>query len=425
MFLFVLILGLLRSDIGCAPTAGAKHVVELNFWNGWTGPDGRVMLEIIRRFHKENPDIEVTMQRMEWATYYNKLMVAATDGRGPEVFVIQASSLPRMHRAGFISNVTDMYQGPDAIPPDDFEPIVIGQTQYGNDRIGVPLDIFVQGMFTNADLLKKAGLVDTQGNPRPPESKDEFLAAAKAMRLDTDHDGHPDQWGFALTVWRNNFQALLPQFDGKYFDDNGNAALNSPGDVAALDFIGSLSKQYGLVPPAENALGWVGFRQAKVAMVWDGIYMMGDLARLNDLKVIAAPLPVIGNHPGTIGDSHVLCIRNGVSDEQRVAAEKFIRYLSAHSIEWAAAGQIPARRSIRSDPKFAQMPIQSSFAKMIPYMVYQPRTTALFEMNLELDLAVEKVVRGRATAKEALDAANANLQGFVDRDRRERAGATP
>ena len=68
------------------------------------------------------------------------------------------------------------------------------------------------------------------------------------------------------------------------------------------------------------------------------------------------------------------------------------------------------------------MPVQSAFAKQIPYMEYLPRTNVIFEMNLELDVAVEKVIRGRATPMEALKLANEHVQSFLDRDKLERTG---
>ena len=39
---------------------------ELRFWNGFTGPDGRTILKLVKRFNRDNPDVRVTVQRMEW-----------------------------------------------------------------------------------------------------------------------------------------------------------------------------------------------------------------------------------------------------------------------------------------------------------------------------------------------------------------------
>jgi len=71
-------------------------------------------------------------------------------------------------------------------------------------------------------------------------------------------------------------------------------------------------------------------------------------------------------------------------------------------------------------PEFKAMPVQYAFSKQVPYVMYPPRTTVLFELQLEIDLAVEKVIRGRANPREALDIANANVQKFLDRDAQER-----
>ncbi len=403
-------LGLLQAGVN--PVAPSKKKLELNFWNGWTGPDGRIALLMIRKFNEENPDLHVSMQRMPWDTYYNKLMVACTDGRGPEIFVVHASTLPRMQRAGFLDRVDDLYSGPEGVPKSDFEPYVLNQTVFDEHNVGLPLDIHPQGMYCNMKLLRSAGF------DRPPQTKVEFLRAVRALTKDTDGDGLPDQWGFSMSQWQNNYQSLVPQFDGRYLDADGNPTLNSPADVRALEFFEQLAKEK-LLPPPENMLGWIGFRQGKVAMVWDGVYMLGDLKRLNDLEYVGAPIPVIGNHPGTMADSHVLCVRTDLTHEQREGAERFIRYFSAHSVEWADAGQVPARLSVRHSAAFGKMQVQSAFAKQIPNMLYPARTPVLFEIALEINLAVEKVIRGRADAQDALDVANKNSQGFIARDRAE------
>src|SRR5215211_2336626 len=132
------ILGLLRGGSSTLPVPGGRQVVKMNFWNGFTGPDGRVMLGMIREFNEKNPNVDVTMQRMDWGTYYNKLMVAGIDKRGPQMFVIHASTLTRMYRAGFIGEVEALFEGSDALPRDDFEPQLLQQLRFGGKLIGMP-----------------------------------------------------------------------------------------------------------------------------------------------------------------------------------------------------------------------------------------------------------------------------------------------
>lgn len=419
-----LALGLARGDFSC-PAATTPKRVELSFWNGFTGPDGVVMLQLVRRFNEANPDVQVSMQRMDWATYYNKLMVAVLDGRGPEVFVLQANSLPRMHRARLMTPVTELFairDGEPGIPRRDFDPMVLEQVVYGNDIVGVPLDVWPFGLYCNADMLKNAGIVDAKGKARPPKDREEFLRAARAMRQDTDGDGTPDNWGYALTDWRIVFQSLQPQFGGHTFDAKGRADLVNEGNLATLRFMQSLNNPKDrMVPPPENGLGWMGFRQQKVGMVIDGIYMLGDLMRLNDFNYVGAPVPVVGNQPGTLADSHVLCVNRSVTQAEREGSLRFLKFLSENSIDWAKAGQVPARRSVRDTEAFRQMPVQYAFSQQIPYVRYFPRTVNIFELNQELGLAIEQVIRGRKSAEDALRFANTKIQASLDRTARELA----
>jgi multiple sugar transport system substrate-binding protein len=418
MLVFCVVLGIIRAN---DTVVGGRRKIELGFWNGWTGPDGTAMLEVIRQFNKENPDIEVSMQRIAWATYYNKLMVAELNQRGPELFVIHASTLPRMFRAGFVSDVSDLYHGPKGIPETDFEPYVLNQVKFGKEMIGLPLDVHPQGLYANSDMLKQAGFVDAKGNARAPANRDEFIRAIKATMKTEKGDTSPTTWGFTLFNWRENFMSLLPQFDGRYFTKDGRADLACPGNVAALSFLVDLAKKK-LISPPENQTGWVGFRQKKVAMVWGGVYMVGDLLRLDDIHYIGAPIPVIGYHRGTLADSHILCIKTDLSPEKREASERFIRYLSNHSLAWAAAGQVPARLSVRNTPGFRKMQVQYAFSTEIPYMQYPPRTTVLFELEFELDHATEMALRGRETPLQALQTATVNVQKVLDRDKRDTGG---
>jgi multiple sugar transport system substrate-binding protein len=325
-----------------------------------------------------------------------------------------------MVRAGFVGDASDLFGLRTGILPSDFDPKVLAAVTFGKKRVGVPLDIHPQGMYCNAEMLRKSGLINPDGTAKPPTTGAEFIRALKATQLILPNGDH-DVWGFSWTMWRNNFMSLIPQFGGHYFDSQGNPDLETPGNVAALTFMGSLMHGSGLAPPPEASAGWVLFRQHHAAMVFDGVYMVGDLERVEGLDYIGAPLPSIGSHPGTMADSHCLCIRDGISPAERNAVERFIRYLSAHSLEWAEAGQVPARKSIRALPGFKKLQVQYQFSRQIPWMMYPPRTVFLFELTLEIDQAVEKVLRGRTTALQALQTADAHLRDVIARDKEEQA----
>src|SRR5690606_12688405 len=100
-----------------------QNKIEVRFWNGFTGPDGRTMLALVKQFNEENPDVRVTMQRMEWVTYYNKLFVAGLGKRAPEVFVIHTDALIRFIDAGFIRSLDDLIAAHESLPVKDFDEV--------------------------------------------------------------------------------------------------------------------------------------------------------------------------------------------------------------------------------------------------------------------------------------------------------------
>lgn len=394
---------------------GGKDRVTVRYWNGFTGPDGRTMLALVRRFNEENPDVRVTMQRMAWNTYYNKLFVAGLGGRAPEVYVLQTDAFERFLRAGFLHPLNDLIEGEEGRGLDfgDFDPHVIETVRHEENYYGVPLDAFLLGMYYNRELFRNAGIVDERGEPAPPTDLAEFMAALE--KLKGRQDGL-DTWGFVFTFFRTNLFALMRQFGGKLFTEDGTRTLiNSEENIRALEFAVSLIQEHRLAPPPEAIDSWIGFRQGRVGLVFEGIYMLPDLQRQESLDFGAAPLPTLGEQPATWMGSHNLCMRTGMDERQEEAAWRFIRFLSENSLDWAEGGQVPVRKSLRETERFQNMYAQSQFARQLDYGVYLPSTPFVFEYFTEFDLALERALRGRETPREALDRAAANIQTIMRR----------
>jgi len=402
---------------GCERTSESSSVVTLRFWNGFTGPDGRTMLRLVQKFNQENPDVNVTMQRMEWATYYNKLFVAGLGKRAPEVFVIHADNLTRFSGAAFVRPVDDI-MGDGGLDPADFDQNVWSFVERDGKHWGVPLDVHLLGMFYNRTLFKKAGIVDAKGNPKPPTNRAEFIDALQRLTADTNGDGKTEVWGFVFTWMRTNIYTAMRQFNGKLFTDDATKTLvNSPENVAALQFCVDLIQKYRVAPTPQDFDSWIGFRQGKVGLVFEGIYMLPELVRQNDLDFDAAPVPTFGDTPAAWGSSHTLCLRSDLNDKELAASKRFIKFLSDNSLDWAAGGQIPVRKSLRESERFKQMHVQQEFAKQVPYVAYLPSVPFVFEYLQSYDLAIEKALRGSATPKQALDEAAGKIDQVIQRYR--------
>lgn len=374
------------------------------------------MLRLVKRFNSENPDVQVVMQRMDWKTYYNKLFVAGMGGRAPEIFVLQTLSIVRFAKGRFVRPIDDLVsqtrgtENEGKLDVSDIDPNVWQSIGVDGKHYGVPLDIWPLGMYYNRKLFRDAGIVDAHGEPRPPTNREEFMDALQKLT-------RPGQWGFVFANLESNGYTFMRQFGGEFFTpDHRRCIMRNPQNIDALQFCADLVRKYHYAPPPEGFDAWIGFRQGKVAMAFEGIYMLSDLKKQTDLDFGGAPVPQVGVRKGVWAGSHNLCLRADLKGHELEAAWRFVRFLSVNSLDWADGGQVPARRSLRASPRFAAMPVQSAFARQIPYLNYQQRTPYIFEYLTELTVAVEKTLRGKATPDEALQAAEARVNAVIQRE---------
>lgn len=417
IYLSLIVAGMAFGLVAACGTDRSDHV-NIRFWNGFTGPDGRTMLRLVKRFNREHPDVHVTMQRLDWATYYNKLFVAGIGRRAPDVFIVHAGNMQRFLQADFIRPVDDLLDTPEArLPAADMAPEAWRAVEQNGHHYGVPLDVHPLGLFYNRKLFRESGLVDLTGEPTPPVNREQFLDALRRLKHVDPETGTVRNWGFVFTWQRTNLLTLMYQFGGGFFAEGGTACtLDRPENVEALRFAVDIIRE-GLAPPPQDFDSWIGFRQGKVGMVFEGIYMLADLEKQTDLDWGAAPLPRLGTQPAVWADSHTLCLRGDLDGRRLDAAWRLIHFLSEHSLEWAEGGQVPVRRSLRTTDRFRAMEAQATFARQLPHIRYVPRVPFVFEFLTEFDIAVEKALRGSAPPAQALADGRRRVNEILERHR--------
>jgi multiple sugar transport system substrate-binding protein len=410
---------------GAGGCGGGARPTSIRFWNGFTGPDGRTMLRMVKQFNAENPDVSVVMQRMDWNTCYNKLFVAGLGGRAPDVCVIHTRVMERFVRAGFLRANDDLAGGDHGLEPlatTDLDANVWAGTEFDGRHYGLPLDVHAMGMYYNRTLLREAGLADASGNPRLPRNRSDFLGALREMTRPGD-GRQADQWGFVFCNLEATLYTFMRQFGGEFFTpDYTRCILHNARNVEALQFCVDMVRRLRVAPPPENFDAWIGFRQGKVGITFEGIYMLADLQKQRDLDFGGAPVPIIGGQEAVFADSHNLCLRSDLAGAQLVGAWRFVKFLSDHSLDWATGGQIPVRQSLRAAPRFAEMQVQSAFARQVPYVTYFPRLPFIFEFMQEFLQGVERAMRGRMEPGPSLAAAEERINRVIAREQAANGG---
>jgi multiple sugar transport system substrate-binding protein len=373
--------------------------VTLSYWNGFTGGDGPFMKKLVAQFMKENPKITVQSNTIEWAQYYQRLPAAVTAGKGPDVGAMHLDQLATNAARKVIVPVDDLAKAL-GLSESDFTPEVWQAGIYKGARYGIPLDVHSLAMYYNKDQFAKAKVTAA---PKDDASLQDALSKLKASGVPTPF-WMPTRWPAHLM-----FLSLLWQNEGEpYASDGSKATFDSDAGVKALTWMRNVvDKGYS---PANVAIDsqYVAFKNQKLAVTWDGIWQINDL---NAAKIPyqLAPLPVIGSKNAVWANSHNFYLTKQASqDPNRLQAAKvFVDWISKKSAEWAGAGMVPARKSVR-ETAAVQQSEQGPIAKEIAVLKFLPPVPGLGDVQAQtLEIAVANAILGKQSPSAALkDAAS-------------------
>ncbi|HEY7591276.1 MAG TPA: ABC transporter substrate-binding protein [Candidatus Limnocylindrales bacterium] len=364
------------SDGGSGGIQPPEGDVKLTVWNPFTGPDGNFFNAIVESFNKEHPNIQVTVETQPGAEYVARLEAAQSANQLPHVIAAGYDALPQLVENGILVPIDDLAQqgGYDASM---FPEAIWNAGQWKNQRVGIPIDTHPMVFYYNKKLFTEAGL-DPE---KPPTDKESFEAAIKAISEKTDADGYQmvasgPGANFLVGI---QFAALFYQGGGEWTSqDFSEATFNSDAGVQAATYLAHLVKDLG-VPKVESDAEINAFQQGKNGMVMSGIW---ETTRYNDaLKddLGVAPVPEIFG-PGTWGGSHNLAVTSAAADDPNLkqAAYYFIDWFSKNSLQWGAAGQIPARNEVRESDEFKNasgeglLPLIAQMAPMAESVKFLP-----------------------------------------------------
>ncbi|MCL2162826.1 MAG: ABC transporter substrate-binding protein [Oscillospiraceae bacterium] len=381
------------SSTQAAPPAGKTNI---EFWNGFSGPDGKQMEVIVNAYNQQSADYNCTMQILPWDEYWEKITAGAQSGILPEVGVVHYDDITKFAKLGVLNSVDDLASklslSASDYPPGYWENSVVDGSMYG-----IPLDFHPVVMFYNKKLLAEAG-VDV------PKTGEEFIDACLKITKG-------DQYGTAVPVSDNAFlrpifsRTLLYQFGGKEMNPDGKTyCFNSPEGVAALQWLIDLIYEYKVSPEnLEDAVTM--FTSNKVGFLFTGPWQILGFDENTDLDYGVAEMPLIGSNRVVWSGSHQLVKPvKKVTAEQAAAADDFIAYLIDNNIEWAKAGQVPALNKARESAEFKALeklvPIAAEFnyiklAQNYPW--YSDGYSYIFHRELA------PALMGEMSAQEALD----------------------
>ena len=339
--------GLTAAALGGCSTGGSASQAgtgTIQWWSNHPGTSKEVEQQIIDAWVAENPDLPV--QLVDGGASYEELAqkfnAALAGGDLPDVIVASDVNWFNFALNEAISPLDEVW-AEAGVQPDSYVDTLREDYAFNGDHYGMPYARSTTLMYWNTDTLAAAGLPTDRG----PETWQEFAEWAPALKSASGDNPVlivPD--GSNYLDWY--FQGMIWTFGGQYSDE-WDPKFTDPASIEAGEFLADQFKQghIGIAKDASNAFGIGG-----PAGLLQSTGSLGGLTEAAQFPFITTYLP--GPTPGACTGGAGLAIPNGISDERKVNAARFIDFVTntANTITFTqATGYMPVRKDAVDDPQ--------------------------------------------------------------------------
>jgi len=399
--------------LACAPTSGTD--TDLRFWA--FGREGEVVIELVRDFERENPDIHVRVQQIPWSAAHEKLLTAHVGDASPDLAQLGNTWIPELVTLGALAPLDSLQRASAEIRPEEQFPGIWATNIVDGVLYGVPWYVDTRVIFYRKDILARAGYATM------PERWDEWREAMRAVRRIQG----PGKYAIFLPVNEWPPQAILGlQQQSPLIDANGHGTFAQPAFAKAFDFLLSLYRD-SLAPPVSNseiANLYQEFARGTFSMYISGPWNLGEFRRRLPPELqqswATAPLPgPTGAESGVslAGGSSLVILR---SSRHKDAAWKLIEFLSRPEQQlrfYQLTGDLPARREAWNDSLLATDREAAAFRIQLNRTMPTPMVPEWEQVTTKLMDQTEAAVRGGQSLGEALAALDRDVDRLLERRR--------
>ena len=332
-----------------------------------------------------------------------KILTSAASG-GYDVILGDCIWPAQFAKAGLVLDVTDRV---NALDLDDIYQGALDATKYEGRYYGMPWLNDVKYMFVNMELLKQAG-IDTA-----PTTWDELIADAQLCK-DEGICEYPIVGCYAQAECLVcDYTCIAGSFGGAFVDENNNPTLNSPENVAALDFMAQTLTD-GLCNPKslemieDDVLSTFAAGNAVFAINWTYQYAsMNDESQSSVVdQGIITPIPGTDKAPSaTVNGGMPLMITAGCKNPD--AAWEYMLFLASKEMQAKyCANALPIWKSLYTDPEVIETAgeaVVEASQIQFDYIVNRPMVPYYNELSTSMQTEIQLVLLGEKTAQEALD----------------------
>jgi multiple sugar transport system substrate-binding protein len=262
----------------------------------WTTDDNPARRVQIKLFEHQYPQYVCNLDPSNGDL--QKVIVQTLGGVGPDIIdCFGQEQLTAYVNSGIAWDITDQLKAKGIDAKSEVWPVVSDSFSRDGRVYGLPTNCSVNFMFMNKDLIAKDGV----SVPKGAWTWDQFIPVAQKLTHRDPATGRVTQWGL-LMDWEN-WPLFVYQYGGSvYTPDGTRSTLDSPQDIAALQFFHDLIYKYKVMPSpsdvdAMSTAGGFGsgmitlFQGGHSAMAFGGRWWLVNLRKDSSLHLDAAECP--------------------------------------------------------------------------------------------------------------------------------------
>lgn len=273
--------------------------VTVSYWpNSETDSQRHALYDTyLEEMKKKYPNITIIPD--EEAYGVDNFMVLAATNQLPNVYRKPYTEPQQIINAGYARDISKYVKkyGFDKGINSDIMKISMKDGKY----YGVPYNGYMIGMAYNANVFKKAGLVNSDGSLKTPSTYDELVETAKIIKEKTGVPGYVIQtsnkeggWMFMNIAWSYGVNFMKQGKDGKW-----KATFDTPEAVAALEYIKDLKWKHDVF--SANVLVDTNEMQKLLATDRVGMAMTAESAISSMVTKYKVPIDTFGYGPVMAG----------------------------------------------------------------------------------------------------------------------------
>lgn len=385
--------------------AGADEAVtiRLDQFSG-SGASEEALKKMIAKFNEQYPNVKVELQSFGYDDYFTQLQSKIVGGSAADVFELNFENFVAYASEDVLLDIGDLIGDPSG-----FNQTALEAFQYDGKQFGIPNSFSNVVLIYNKDLFDKAGV----SYPTDDWTWTDMLEAAKKIRALS-----ADTYGLYRPLSFHEFYKGVKQNGGSLLSEDGkNFTVNLPQNVETLEIMSDWVTGSNVMPSDAQMGGmgdWDLFKSGRLGMIVTGIWAFSDFTDNCDFAWDVAVEP--GN---TAKATHFFSNAYVVNKETANpgAAAALAAFLAgskeAAQIRVDASWELPPvtyQDVLDSYLKVTPPENREAVFKSLDYLVTPPVVKQQSEMQEIISKHLNNAVSGNVSAKDALDACQAELE---------------